>query len=74
MTLAQKTAFRDAAEAAYLAAYKAKSYNINLGGTARTLARQELKTLKEDFLYWQREVDKADGTASGITTKFGTAQ
>ena len=73
MTLEQKKAFRDRAEAAYLKAMDAASYNVNLGGTGRSLSRQDLNKLHDKFLYWQNEVDKEENNKTGIPTKYGTS-
>ena len=74
MTLALITKFRDTAEAAYIKAFNAKSYNLNAGGGAsRQLSRQDINDLHEKFLYWQSEFDKKEAGKSGIQIKYGTS-
>lgn len=74
LTLSQKEANRDAAQTAYLAALGGKSYSINPGGgTGRSVSRQEVKTLRDEYLYWQQQVDKDNAGTKGIPQKFITS-
>lgn len=74
LTLAEKEENRDAAKTAYKAALGGKSYSINPGGgTGRSVSRQEVKTLRDEYLYWQQQVDKDNAGAKGIPTKFITS-
>ena len=74
LSLTDLTLLKDEAFAAYQKALKALSYTVNLGGTARSVARQQIVQLKKDLLYWQGEVDKAAiGGQGSIPTKFGTS-
>lgn len=71
-TLAQAQSRLAKAEAAYEKALVAKSYNSNIAGSQRSLVRQELKILKEEMLYWEREVEKKQSGRSGLKFRFGT--
>lgn len=72
MTLAEKQEFRDAYKAAYLATASGKEYTLSTGGTSRTVKREDSEKMRQEYLFWDGEVTKAEAGNSGIKTKFIT--
>lgn len=52
MTLAEIGTLRSEALAAYQTALKAASYTINSGNSQRSITRQKLNELRENYEYW----------------------
>lgn len=71
MTLAIATDNRDRAKAAYLSALDAFSYTLNTGGSSRTVTKNAVDKMRDEYLYWEIEVERLSGLHKRI--KFGAA-
>lgn len=76
-TIAQVQAELEVLNAAYLRlATGVSSYNINLGGTARTLTRMNLTQLRKEIKYKENQLQGLQNAGSngvfGLPTKYGT--
>lgn len=57
-------------EKAYLAAISGSSYTIDVGGSKRTLSRQNIEIIKEELLYWNNYVEQKKSGKSVDTVKI----
>ena len=71
MTLAEATAAALAAKTAYFEALKSSKYTYEMGGSKRSLERQDPEKLKKDWIYWQGEVDRLSGNSSPMGYLIG---
>jgi len=69
VTIAELTEIRDTLKTAYLAAISGKSYSLNLGGTSRTIGRQDIKELRSQLRAAEVDLQQAQA-GRGIPTKF----
>lgn len=72
MTVEEITLARDTAKAAYLAALQGKSYTINLGGTSRSVTRNDAEFLRKEWQMWEQRLSQAQTGRTGIPTRFIT--
>lgn len=72
MTLAEIDEIIAELKLAYRAAVAGSSYTINLGGTSRTISRQDVVKLREELQYWQLERQKVESGNLGIRMRFLT--
>ena len=72
-SLTEAQSFYSSAKTAYERALEAYKYSINTGGSSRSIERQKLDTLKNEMLYWQKEVTAIEAGTSGMSVKFGTS-
>ena len=72
MTLADAQLALTATKEAYFAALGGKSYTINLGGTSRSVTRNDAEFLRKEWERWELIVSNLQNGRRGIPTRFIT--